>query len=95
MLGDFGLGKTQNILKMADANRALSQQVYDSQPVRVTEALVDLDQLHEESIFAFVNIRQCKYTEGQFYRRISPFSPEIPAGCEVLEDIGHPKIRDI
>lgn len=47
VLGDLGLRQLENLLKMADAERALREKVDDPQPDGFAEALVNLDQFHE------------------------------------------------
>ena len=56
MLRYFCLRQIKNVLKVADAERALCQQVDNPQSVRVAEALVNLDQIHES-----INIRISEY----------------------------------
>ena len=46
VLGNLGLRKFKDLLKMANAQRSLGEQVNDSQPCRITETLVNLDQIH-------------------------------------------------
>jgi len=46
VLGHLGLRNLQNVLEMADAQRAVVQQVDDAQPRCIAEALVNLDEVH-------------------------------------------------
>jgi len=46
VLGDGHLGQFQNRLEMADAERALGQQVKDAEPCFVTKAAINLQQFH-------------------------------------------------
>lgn len=46
VLGNLGLGKPQDFLKVANAQRAVGEQVNDSKPRGITETLVDANQLH-------------------------------------------------
>jgi hypothetical protein len=49
VLGNLGLGKPQNLLKVAHTQGTLSEQMKDPKPRRLTEALVDANQLHEQN----------------------------------------------
>jgi hypothetical protein len=52
MLGHLYLRLSQNLLKVADAKLALSQQIQNSQPSEVAKALINLDESHKiSSIF--------------------------------------------
>ena len=46
MLRDFDLGSGENVLKMADAKRAIRKQMQDAQPRFVTQTFVNFDQMH-------------------------------------------------
>jgi hypothetical protein len=46
VLGNLGLRKFKDLLKMANAQRSVGEQVNDSQPCCITETLVNLDQIH-------------------------------------------------
>lgn len=46
MFGDGDLGKIQDVLKIADAERSLGEEMQDAQPGFVAEAFVDLEQIH-------------------------------------------------
>src|SRR3954470_25009500 len=50
MLRDLHLRLAQDLLKVADAERTLRERVQEPQPRAVTQAFVNLQQLHAESI---------------------------------------------
>jgi len=45
VLGDLHLGLSQDVLDVADAERAVTQEVEDAQPGRVAQAFVDFDEV--------------------------------------------------
>jgi hypothetical protein len=47
MLGHLCLRQFQNILKVADAERTIREQMNDAKPGCIAEALVNLDEFHE------------------------------------------------
>ena len=46
VLGNLGLRKLKDLLKVADAQRPLGEEVNDAEASRITETLIDLDQIH-------------------------------------------------
>jgi hypothetical protein len=60
------LGQLQNILEMTDAQRPLLQQMQDPQPRLVTQAPVDLDQVHKCN---------CRYIPIKVYSRQARLPP--------------------
>ena len=68
VLGDFHLRLTENFLKVADAERALRQQVQDAQTRPVTKALVDLDQVHLWRLHLSLDLRRAEITGAKVQR---------------------------
>ena len=48
MFGNFDLRFTENLLKMADAQRRSFEKMEDAQSRAIAEALIDLDQVHAD-----------------------------------------------
>ena len=61
MLGDLGLRKLEDILEVANAKRALGEQIDKAKPDGLAEALVDLDELHRLNICAYKYICKDEY----------------------------------
>jgi hypothetical protein len=54
VLRNLGLGKSQDFLKVANAQWSMGQQVKDSKPRRIAEALVNANQLHTATMAAMI-----------------------------------------
>jgi RNA polymerase sigma-70 factor (ECF subfamily) len=76
VLGNLGLRKLKDFLKMADAQRPVGQQVNNSKPCRITKALVNLNQIHPSKMSGceiFVN----SYIWFDLYFRRRIFPPDM------------------
>jgi hypothetical protein len=71
MLGNLGLRKSKDLLKMADAQRSMGKQMDDPQPCSVAETLVNLDQFHGRNMFC--RIYDCQYIYIHSIQYISAF----------------------
>ena len=61
MLGNLDLGQVKDGLQFLDAERPFAEKRNESQPVRMTEALVDGRQAHGRTVFHRQYIQQMKY----------------------------------
>jgi hypothetical protein len=48
MFGNFDLRLTENVLKMADAQRRFCEKMENAQSRAIAKALIDLDQVHAD-----------------------------------------------
>ena len=66
VLRNLGLGKPQDLLKVANAQRSMGQQMKDSKPCRITEALVNANQLHTATMAAMIYSSTTIYFDAVF-----------------------------